>query len=661
MYWFREGTLINILPWLLVSAMWLVGGWLVATHAFRLERRERLIVGMGLGLVPYLWFVNVLGHGIPAGLTFTLAGIIVLLMGIAFAWKGERPLLDWKDLKVWRLLIIGLILAWVFTRIGEGIALFDDRKNLSIISTMAAGDIPPHFYMNSTFYFAYHYGFQLFGASLMRLGGLFPWSAFDLSKAVLGAYSILLAYVLGQRYTRSDLGGIILAVVMTFATGTRYLLLLLPPDILHRMDKLIVFTPWEAQFSQILLEGTQLELPFPFSIAYLNGIEAWPLFMSIQAGTSTLSVVCLLLVWLLVSRSSRRYSFIILGMLLSIWALAWESTYGLFMIGALTVTAYYWWKHRHLRPISQEVLALLLSIPIVILQGGTITETLRKEILGLGSTGVVAAEQIAAGFAIRWPPAIPSSHFKPLVLSSPLEALMGFLEFGPILLLAPWISIWAWRRFRQGDWAIGALIVSTWVGFMVPILFKYKTDRDIPRLMAHSFDTWTVLLVLMMWNYAGKWVRFLRQAGGVTLALQVFGGIVVAGTALIAAQGQILTNGFIEADAYISRDYWDALPPDSEVFDPFAWRATVLTGRLTRSAINSLKPLPEWEELRQHPSVENLNANGYDYVYIDESWWSEIPDDSKASLTSPCVKIMAEYQDDSGHVRRLIDITKCHP
>ena len=401
MYWFREGTIINGLPWLLVSITWLVGGWLLATHAFRLERRERLIVGMGLGLVPYLWFVNVLGHSIPAGLTFVLAGVMVLLIGIIFAWKGERPWLDWRDLKIWRLLVIGLILAWIFSRIGEGIALFDDRKNLSIISTMATGDIPPHFYMNSTFYFAYHYGFQLFGASMMRLGGLFPWSAFDLSKAILGAYSILLAYVLGQRYTRSVLGGITLAVVMTFATGTRYLLLLFPPDILQKMDKFIVFTPWEAQFSQILLEGTQTELPYQFSIAFLNGIEAWPLFMSIQAGTSTLSIVCLMLVWLLVSRSSRRYSFFILTMLLSIWALAWESTYGLFMIGAVSVTAYYWWKHRDLRPISPEVLAILLSIPIVILQGGTITETLRKEILGLGSTGVEAAEQIAAGFAIR--------------------------------------------------------------------------------------------------------------------------------------------------------------------------------------------------------------------------------------------------------------------
>ena len=122
-----------------------------------------------------------------------------------------------------------------------------------------------------------------------------------------------------------------------------------------------------------------------------------------------------------------------------------------------------------------------------------------------------------------------------------------------------------------------------------------------------------------------------------------------------------MTSGFIEADAYISRDYWDALPPDSEVFDPFAWRATALTGRLTRSAINSLKPLPEWEELRLHPTVADLTASGYDYVYLDENWWNEIPEDSKASLTSPCVQVLAEYRNDRGNLRQLIDITKCHP
>jgi hypothetical protein len=663
MYWFRDGSPLSFIPWLAVSAIWLLGGWLIATHAFRLERRERLIVGIGLGLIPYLWFINVLSYWVPAGLAFVLAGVLVLLTGIAFAWRGERPFLDWRDLEVWHLLFIGLILTWLFTRIGGGVTIIDDPKNVSLISIMGAGDIPPHFYMNSTFYFAYHYAFQLIGASMMRLGGLFPWSAFDLSKAILGAYCILLVYLIGKRYIQHELGGVMTAFVATFATGTRYLLLLLPSSIFTKLDSIVVFTNSKDLFSQVMtsLRPESSGPPVSFINAYMNGIEAWPLFVSIQAGPGTLSFICLFLIWLLANRSARRYSFLILVMIFSIWALAWESTFGLFVVGAVLVTLYFWWKQGNIRSIRQEAWALLLSLPIVIFQGGTVTQILRKEILGLGSTGVEAAEQIAAGFALRWPLAFPTSHFEPLSLFSPLEILVGFFEFGPILLLAPWISIWAWKRFRKGDWAIGALIVSTWLGFALPILFKYKTDRDVPRLMAHSFDTWIILLVIMFWDYSGKWAKFFRQATLVVIFLSVFGGIVLAGSALTATQRHELTKYFVSEDSHVTSDLWNTLPSGSEVFDPERWRATAITGRLTRAGKNSRENLPEWIELRQNPYTEDLLANGYEYVYIDEEWWEQLSDESKASLSDPCVVVLAEYDFGNGNFRRFVDISKCGP
>src|SRR3989337_336303 len=170
MYWFRVDNPWVFGVWLAVTAIRGIGGWLLATHAFRLERGERLIIGFGLGLVCYLWFVNLIGRWLTPDWTFAGAGILVLILGMAYAWNGTRPAIDWKDFQVWRWLVIGLILVWLFARIARGMAIFDDRKNISIVSTMAAGDIPPHHYMNSAVLFAYHYGFQLFGASLMRLG-----------------------------------------------------------------------------------------------------------------------------------------------------------------------------------------------------------------------------------------------------------------------------------------------------------------------------------------------------------------------------------------------------------------------------------------------------------------------------------------------------------
>lgn len=663
MYWFRTGTPLSFIPWIAISLTWLIGGWLLATHAFRLEKRERLVVGVGLGLVPYLWFSNILGHWLTPTLTFVLAGIIVLLIGAAFAWRGERPALDWRDFEVYRLILIGLVIAWVFFRIGKGISLFDDRKNLSIISTMAAGDIPPHFYMNSAFYFAYHYAFQLFGSSMVRLGGLFPWSAFDFSKALMGAYSILLAYLLGKRYLKTDLGGVVFSAVYTFAMGTRYLLLLLPTRLLNTINTKVQIGLVDSSFSYALTEGLRISEgpPFPFSIAFLNSINSWPRFMGVQAGPSTLAAVTLFLIWLLIFKAKRSFSFLILIIIFSVWGLAWESTYGLFILGGLLVILYIWIRENKFFTFSQESIALIISIPVVILQGGTITVKLRNAffeyVYGISQT----SKEVTAGFSFRTPLAIPTTHLGKLSLTSPVDMLAAFFEIGPIILFAPLITIWAWQRFRKGDWMIGILMISSWIGFIIPIFLEYSVDRDITRLMAYSLQVWTLLLVIFIWDYSGKWATTLKYAGVVVLSLMVFGGIVIAGTTLTAASSPVITRGFTDLDAYTSREVWDELPENSLIFDPSSWRATALTGRLTRSAISSYKRLPEWEQLRRDPQLADLVDSGYDYVYVDEKWWQKISSENRDSLSNACVQVISEQQDQNGEFRRLLDISQCTP
>jgi hypothetical protein len=147
----------------------------------------------------------------------------------------------------------------------------------------------------------------------------------------------------------------------------------------------------------------------------------------------------------------------------------------------------------------------------------------------------------------------------------------------------------------------------------------------------------------------------------VALALMVFGGIVIAGTALTAAPRPVITRGFTDLDAYTSREVWDELPKDSLVFDPSSWRATALTGRLTRSAISSYVRLPEWEQLRRDPYLGDLVESGYDYVYVDEKWWQGISAESRESLSSACVQILSEQLGRNDQFRRLLDISQCNP
>ena len=44
-----------------------------------------------------------------------------------------------------------------------------------------------------------------------------------------------------------------------------------------------------------------------------------------------------------------------------------------------------------------------------------------------------------------------------------------------------------------------------------------------------------------------------------------------------------------------------------------------------------------------------------------EEWWEQISDDSRASLSDPCVVVLSEYDFGNGKFRRFVDISKCKP
>jgi hypothetical protein len=670
MYWFRQNP-IEFLPWLLIAALWIIGGWLLVTHAFRLDKRERLISGVGLGLMAYLWTANVLVHWLPANYAFTGAGVLIFLLGAASAWKSKKPVLNWQDLTIWKALLIGLILVAIIVRIGKGISLFDEHKNLSLISTMAAGNIPPRYFMNSQINYAYHYGFQLLGASLMQIGSLTPWSAFDFSKALIGALAVLLSYLIGRRYTNSELGGIALAGALLFASGTRYLLLFLPPTLLQSLDSLIELQGSAAElgvsFSETLTQPWLVDggPPIPFPFAFMNGITSWPLIMAAQAGPSALALSIFLLIWLLHDRTKDVIAIFVITILFALWALSWETSYALFISGWGLITIYQFWKHRDRRKLNPTLMALMISIPLVIVQGGIITEMVRSLVLPTSTVGIgeeLLTSTSLGGFFFRWPPAIVSSHLGTLEIFSPQKLLIALFEIGPLLFFAPWITFWSWKKFRAGDVFLGALIISTWIGFTAPIIIGYKADRDITRLMAYALQAWLILFVIMFWDLAPRLSTAWRSVFAVGAALMIFGGLIITGSALTAAAQGVLPYQFISLDAQASSEWWDELPQDSEVFDPATWRSAALFGRLNRTSYtaNVFAVSDETKVLRSTPSVESVLNAGYSYMYLDENWWEAFPEESRISLSQPCVRVLNKYEDSSsGKFRMLLDLSTC--
>jgi hypothetical protein len=676
MYWFRTENPLDFLIWLIVVAIWAVGGWLIATHAFRLKSQERIIVGFGLGLVSYLWFINLFGRWISPIWVFTGSAVLVLILGLAFSWKGERPVLDWKDLHSWRWILLGIFIVWIFSRIAKGMAIFDDRKNISIISTMAAGDIPPHHYMNSAVYFAYHYGFQLFGASMMRLGGLLPWSAFDLSKAIVGAYLFILAALLGKRYTGYKWAGFVVAGVLAFAAGTRYLLLLMPPSLMTQIDTLINVRSPDEVVGMPLSEALRLGIamgdgpPTHLGYAFMNGI-GWPAVMAVNAGPSTLSLVIMVMIWLTASRIRKPISFLVLTILFSMWALVWESSYGLVLLAGLIIGLY--WLITGRKNFNDNfkwtLLAIVISAPIAVLQGGSITEIFRKIVIGLGSTSPAISEGLRTfgGFTFRWPPAVFSAHLDAMSIFSPLELLVAIFELGPVVLFAPLITWWSWKRLKEGDWILGILVLSAWIGFAIPIFLTYEYNRDIVRFTKHALVIWTIVLVIMLFYQTAKLRKNWQYLITAALVLMVFGGLVVFGSALTAAGQAVLSENVINGlDARVSSDTWDQLAPDSEVYDPHVWRATSLTGRLTHVVTGPMSYdyglSPEWWALRTNPTIAGMINDGYHYVYIDQGWWADLPEEGRNELSQPCVVVITEYIDEErSQFRRLISLENCQP
>jgi hypothetical protein len=670
MYWFRTGNALDGIAIIPFFFLFTFGGWLLSTHAFKLKSRERVVVGFGLGLALTLWFSNLFGRWLSPQIAFWGAAGAVLLLGLLSTIWSDRPFLDKKDLQVWPLLLFFMGITLLFTLMGRGLGIFDDRKNLSIISTMAAGDIPPHFYMNSGFLFKYHYGFQLFGASLMRVGGLFPWSAFDLSKGITAALAIALAYLWGWRVTYRKLGGVITAFVLTFASGGRWLLTLLPPSILSRAGAQL--TLWGSGSSSapdlfegltstwVIVNGPPVQIPF----AFVNGILQ-PFILYLQAGPKSLALVIFLLLFLLFRRQMDKFGLIILTLLLAMWGLTAEAEFVLFAIGLFTafIVLRAWRVEPNWRlELRTVTIVLVIASAIIIFQGGTITETVRGVMLPTEEP-LAGTAGPSVGFSLRFPPAIVSAHLGELRITKPGELLIGLMEIGPALLLFPFVLWSSIRWAKRGRFLYLAIAISTFFGFVIPLFLRYEVDRDITRLTNYALLGWILLsipLLRVVWRQRlSDWGRTIIVAGA---ALLVFGGLIVTGSLLTAIPKAVLGYAIEPVDAAMTRLVWDKLEPGADVLDSRSWRAVPITGRLTRSAVDSYAELRAWSDLVDFPEVHKVSASGYQYVYIDTFWWDSIPEIARDSYSDSCVNLIHETHDNASNGSRwLFDVNECAP
>lgn len=671
MYWFYTAPGWGLILWLLSMLLVTAGGWLLATHLFTLESRERLLVGLGIGLVTYLWTINWIGRVIPPFWTFLLASALVLALGMAAAYPFRKPWLDPQDLRIGGWVAAGLVLFWIFLRISKGTGLFDEYKNLALISTIANGQIPAMAYFGQPLLLRYHYGFHFLGAGLMQLAHFAPWSAFDVSKAIVWGLSLLLAGLVGLRALRKRYAPVLMIAAVALAGGTRYIMLLLPSRVLAIMQQHVSLrgiasgSLSEALASILPMEASP-RIGYPF--AFLSGIN--PSYMMAHGGEQTVEPLLLMLAILLLSRSSRRLAVAFFAILFSYWALASETSFVLIAAGMAALAAIRYVRQGRslsaLKGFSIPLVGLLLSVPLIVIEGGVISSMAQQLILGTPVTGPPGADMPAGfvGFSPRWPPAILSGQLGSMPVTDPWALLAGLLEMGIIVLMMPWLT-WRWWQKRPDDWVLQMLIPLAWLGLVIPLFLAWASDANISHIADFALDVTVVILVIMLLQEEGKeptrGTGPFVITGSIILALMMLPGTVLLGVQLTAAHSPMLSEHYGDAEARLLQQAWGRLPRDSKVLG-YPGTSSILTGQLT-GGIYSLPRGAErqvWEAMLTAPRLSTLVENEFDFVFVNSRGWNALDESAQKELQADCVTVFARGEAfPGGPFAEVLDLRGC--
>jgi hypothetical protein len=534
---------------------------------------------------------------------------------------------------------------------------------------MAAGEIPPHFYLNPDFYFAYHYGIQVFAASLVRLAGFFPWSAWDVSRALAIAFTLVLGWVWVRRVTRSRTAAWLGSILFTFGGGTRWLLLLLPASLSNWVSQSITLvgtgydtapTLAQALYKTWVIEGGG---PVSFPFAFHNGIFV-PAFFTLGS-TGAMPFMTILLLLLLLPR--RRFSIlglIVWSLVFSTLALSAEHFFAVIWVGVfLAVSIALIFQKKLFKSFPKDIFfqwftILSLSALLALVQGGFISETARNLIASISNT--VSQSYNARGFSIRWPPALLSAHLGSLSILNPGQLVALLAELGLTLLLVPVIFFRFNKKLRQKDWFLPGLSISVVLSLVFPLFFQYEVDRSITRMPATALWTSLVLGFPILWMAFPHLKTIFRLGLIIGYIMIILGGMVIFRSQLFSIPHEELSYYIDDLDANYAADYWNKLPEGTQVLDRIPERSVTIFGRITRAKSGIYDPLPDWESLIADPIPTHIASSGYDYVYMDRVWWDSLTPAKQANFQQPCIDIVDEREQNNGtDYRLLVNVGAC--
>jgi hypothetical protein len=672
-YWSRTGSFVDIASFIILCALWALGGLLIASHAFHLKVREKLVAGLALGFLLFIVLSNLLAQILPLTAAYWTSTGIIFLSGLALALISKKGLRTYQSLLCgWPQIVSLFIVILIFTLIMRGLAIFDDYYHLPMISVMATGDIPPHFYLDPALHLPYHYGLQVFAAGMVRLGGFFPWSAWDISRAIVFGFTVILAWLWIRRVTGAQLPAYLGSVLLTFGGGARWLLLLFPRSLLERFGANL-----HMDLSGIAAGGNLVTAltnrwpldgggPFPFPFAFANGILE-PLNMQLGATGAMWEMTILLLLLLWKPSKNSLASTLTISLVLASLALSAEHVFALLVAGmAIIFLANLIRNRMQHRPHQLDMLKTwgipaAISIVLALFQGGYLTGGFMSLLSRLTGRSYPMVTTDFQGFSIRWPPAVPSGHFGPLSLFDPGQIVILLAEAGPALILLLLVVIYWLRKLRRANRLPQALAVGAVVSLLFPIFFRYGLDFDITRLVGATLWLSYALSFPFLWMWLINARYGYRLLAGLGYGVAIYAGLVMFAIELIAIPGVQTTYYLQYKESDFSKPYWNRLEKNAQILDSLPERAVLLFGRASFAAIDVYKRSPSWQALIANPDPVIVASAGYSYVYMDETWWQKLSPEIITAYNQPCVQLVAEMNLSANQTRKLFNVQSCHP
>jgi hypothetical protein len=673
--------------------LWMLGGLWLAGAAFRLEKNERLLVGLAAGLALENLLANLLARFLPFPSAVWSAAGLTTLSGLSFAIFSLRDTQAEPGKPRWRewvrsllppvpplTLAIFIALSLLGFGLGRGLGIFDDFSHLTTISLMATGEVPPRFVLDPAVPYEYHYFLLLSAAQVMRVGSLPPWTAVDLMRGLVSGLALCLAFFWTRRMTRSSAAGALGAAFVYFASGARWLLLLLPPDWLHSlsggMDLLGSAAATGTDLSAALASPWAVEgsgtIPFPF--AFTNGII--PPGVLLQFVANGLSEQALVLALLLVFNRRRGWAgSLAAAVFVSSMALLTEAgvvlELGGLALAALAALLPGWIAAlrqrsggmRGMRGIRLPPAPRSLWIWLGVILGGHLLGSWQGGALWgslLRAAGLNrSSDYRSIGFTFTFPPTVVSSHLGVLSLGNPGQLLTALAELGPLLLALPLLFAWGWKAARAGRWYEASLAGEAFLSLGALFIQFAGSEgiRNTSRLYRFAFVL-VLFTVPLAWNWLKRRGAGLRWTAAALAGAALLGGLVMFGVELPGLQKPVYTYFISAMDASIFDHRWNQIEPGALVFDLEPYRAPTILGRYTNSSTGWYTLKPEWKALFFNPLPTAVRAYGFSYAYMDNFNFAQLDPGVQKAWETPCVRLVeqASYE---GYWRRLYDIRGC--